>query len=318
MNFNPILALVLALSPFTAPSTPELAPAAQGRGGGCIPAVITQGLSSTQVCLGATIVFEVQATGSDLHYAWTHGGQPVPGATRSTLTLPSVTLAERGIWCVEVSNACSSVSSCARVSISDCGGTYCTLTMGAYGNPNGQWNGMNRVELITSLLAQGPLLLGEAGRSLTIEPGAPGAQCIIDRLPANGRPAALPDFGDQTLDPTSCQTDPALPIRNDRFQNVLLGQAIALSLNLRLDSELGGLVVCTQMTTTNGIFVVDSSVIEAMVEIGGGHGVESLLALANRALAGGQTNGVSLATISAAVDAVNRAFDECATLEGCQ
>jgi hypothetical protein len=99
---------------------------------------------------------------------------------------------------------------------------------------------------------------------------------------------------------------------------VLLGQTITLALNLRLDSELGGLVVCTQMTTTNGVFVVDVSVIDAMVDIGGGHGVEALLALANRALAGGETNGVSLATISAAVDAVNRAFDECATLEGCQ
>jgi hypothetical protein len=177
---------------------------------------------------------------------------------------------------------------------------------------------MNRTQLITSLLAQGPLELGESGRSLTIPMGTASAQCIIDRLPASGRPEALPAFGDQTLDSSSCQTSPPLPERNGRFRNVLLGQTIALALNLRLDPNLGGLVVCTQMTTDNGVFLFDSSVIDAMVQYGGGHGVSSLLALANHALAGGDTGGLGLSTINAAVDSVNRAFDECATLQDCQ
>ena len=153
--------------------------------------------------------------------------------------------------------------------------------------------------------------------SLTIQPGAPSAQCIIDRLPAGGRPKTLPNFGDQVLDNDSCQTDPPLPLHSDRFQNVLLGQTIALALNLRLDPNLGSLVLCTQMTTDNGVFPIDASVIEAMVTIGGGHTASSLLALANRALAGGDTLGVSPKLINTAVDAVNRAFDECATLTGC-
>jgi hypothetical protein len=176
---------------------------------------------------------------------------------------------------------------------------------------------MNRLELITSLLAQGDLVLGQAGRSLTIQPGAASAQCIIDRLPAGSRPRVLPDFGDQILDNGTCQTNPPLPTHSGRFQNVLLGQTITLALNLRLDPNLGSLVLCSQMTTDNGVFPIDPSVIEAMVTIGGGHSASNLLALANRALAGGDTLGVSIKLINSAVDALNNAFDECATLTGC-
>ena len=312
---NLILAFALAATPAIAPdlSARLVAPP----GGGCVGVAITQELASTQACLGETIILHVVATGSNLQYSWTHGGVRVNGATTDTLTLSSVTLAERGIWCVQVFNECSSVQSCCRVSITDCGGAYCTLTQGAYGNPNGQWNGMNRVELITSLLASGPLVVGEAGRSLTISPGTASAQCIIDRLPSSDSPATLPDFGDQALDSASCQTNPPLPEHNGRFKNTLLGQTITLSLNLRLDPNLGTLVLCNEMTTSNGVFLVDADVIEAMVAIGGGHGVANLLELANHALAGLDTNGVSLSLINGAVDSVNRAFDECAVLEDC-
>jgi hypothetical protein len=310
MNTSPFLALALALIPCSAPSAPQ-------PGGGCIPIVITQPLQSLQSCTGETDVLHVVATGTNPQYSWTHNGDPVAGETSDTITLLNVTTHDRGIWCVTVYNDCSSLMSCCRVSITNCGGQYCTLTQGAYGNPNGQWNGMNRLELITSLLAQGDLVLGQAGRSLTIQPGEASAQCIIDRLPAGGRPRALPDFGDQVLDNDTCQTDPPLPVHSDRFQNVLLGQTITLALNLRLDPNLGSLVLCSQMTTDNGVFPIDPSVIEAMVTIGGGHSASSLLALANRALSGGDTLGVSLKLINSAVDALNNAFDECATLTGC-
>lgn len=318
MLLTSLLTLALALGP-SAPLTSEPALLPQQSGsGGCIPVSITQGLVSTQGCLGDTVVLHVAASGSNLQYAWTHGGVTVPGASGDTLTLTNVTLADRGIWCVLVTNACSSETSCCRVSLSNCGGAYCTLTQGAYGNPNGQWNGMNRTQLITSLLAQGPLVLGKPGRSLTIPSGSASASCIIAKLPAGGPPAAFPAFGDQTLSSTTCQTTPPLPEQNGNFRNVLLGQTITLALNLRLDPTLANLVVCTQMTTTNGVFLIDSSVIDAMVQYGGGHGVANLLALANHALAGGNTGGVSLSTINGAVDAVNRAFDECASLQSCQ
>lgn len=299
-----LLALALALCPV--PQT------------GCDPVAITQPLQGVQVCLGDDVTLSVVATGSNLQYSWTHFGQTVVGATGPSLSLTGVVMTDRGIYAVTVFNECSTAQSVCRISISDCGGSYCTLTQGAYGNPNGQWAGMNRLDLITSLLASGPLVLGEPGRSLTIPSGAASAQCIIDRLPAGGRSAALPAFGDKVLDTSICNTSPPMPIRNGRFLNVLLGQTVALSLNLRLDSTLGPLVLCNQMTTTNGTFTIEQAVIDAMVLYGGGHGVTHLLNLANHALAGGGTGGLSLPRICAAVDAVNRAFDECATLTGCQ
>jgi hypothetical protein len=109
-----------------------------------------------------------------------------------------------------------------------------------------------------------------------------------------------------------------MPTRNGRFRNVLVGQTIALALNLRLDPTLGPLVLCTQMTTTNGTFAIEQDVIDAMVAYGGGHGVTNLLNLANHALSGASTGGLSLPRICAAVDAINQAFDNCATLTGCQ
>ena len=311
---NLILAFALAATPAIAPdlSARLVAPP----GGGCVGAAITQELASTQACLGETIILHVVATGSNLQYSWTHGGVRVNGATTDTLTLSSVTLAERGIWCVQVFNECSSVQSCCRVSITDCGGAYCTLTQGAYGNPNGQWNGMNRLELITSLLAQGPLVVGLPGRSLTIPVGAASAQCIIDRLPAGGPPTALPAFGDQVLDSASCQTNPPLPLKNGNFRNVLLGQTITLGLNLRLGTNLGQLVICSSMSTENGTFEIDQDVLEVIGVFGGGHDCAALFELANHALAG-EDIGVSASQVSRAVDAINRAFDECGTLKDC-
>lgn len=316
LNF--VLTLALAVSSPSAPAAFEPAPPSLQGVGGCVPVALTQTLQTTQTCTGATVVFHVQATGSNLQYAWTHAGQVVPGATTDTLILTNVTLADRGIWCVLVSNECSSEMSCVRLSISNCGGVYCSLTQGAYGNANGQWNGMNRTQLITSLLAQGPLVLGEPGRSVTIAPGPASAACIIAKLPAGGPAAALPAFGNQNLSTATCQTASPLPEQSGRFRNVLLGQTLTLALNVRLDPNLGSLVVCTQMTTSRGTFAIDANVIAAMVQVGGGHGVANLLALANRALAGGNTNGVSVSAINAAVDSINRAFDECASLTNCQ
>jgi hypothetical protein len=315
MNSFSLCALALAASLPPAPSaspTALLAPPL----GGCVPAAFTQELTEVSLCLGDSITLEVQATGTNLQYTWAHFGVVIPGATTNSLVLNDVTLLDRGVYSVEVSNECSSITSVNRLSISNCGGSYCTLTQGAYGNPNGQWNGMNRLELITSLLAQGPLVVGLPGRSLTIPVGAASAQCIIDRLPAGGPPTALPAFGDQVLDSASCQTNPPLPLKNGNFRNVLLGQTITLGLNLRLGTNLGQLVICSSMSTENGTFEIDQDVLEVIGVFGGGHDCAALFELANHALAG-EDIGVSASQVSRAVDAINRAFDECGTLKDC-
>ena len=178
-------------------------------------------------------------------------------------------------------------------------------------------------------------------RSLTIPLSA--AQCIDTRLAATGNASALPAFGDKTLqNPTSCQVSgtPALPLKNGKFDNVLLGQTITLGLNLRLDPTLANLDLttigtpvvvrgvayrkfCTQSGGTIQSWLISQALINALsnstyVPDPTHRGkVSGLLDLANRALAGLSTGAVSITDINAAVDSINTGFDECQMLVAC-
>lgn len=284
-------------------------------GEGCIPVQITQGLITVVCCAGDSHTFSVTATGSNLNYAWSRGnGTPVAGNS-STLVVDDLDITDRGLWCVTVSNECSSETSCARIAVQRCQTNFCTLTQGAYGNPTGQFNGMNRLELIDSLLASGPVTLGITGvRSLSID----SAQCIIDRLPAGGQASALPAFGDQVLSPTTCQSAVPLPLNNSgNFKNILLGQALTLELNMRLSPNLVSMPLCAQMMTSRGPISLPLSVLGSMYNLGYGHTIDGLLQFANRALAGQPTGFATASEISSAIDAINIGFDECAVLQGC-
>jgi hypothetical protein len=121
---------------------------------------------------------------------------------------------------------------------------FCSLTQGAYGNPNGKFNGVGRVDLINNLLGAGGITIGKPGRSITFPAGS--ALCIIARMPAGGSPKALPaTIGDlvATTD-ENCLLNSGLPIKNGKFANVLIGQTLALSLNVRLDCHLGTYAFC--------------------------------------------------------------------------
>src|SRR5439155_13166226 len=68
------------------------------------------------------------------------------------------------------------------------------------------------------------------------------------------------------------------------------------------------------------MFIIPSSVLSALTDAGLGINnstVQGLLELANRALAGQPTAAASLADINAAVDAINRGFDNCRVLVDC-
>jgi len=211
----------------------------------------------------------------------------------------------------------------------------CSFTQGFYGNAKGKFNGTPSLTLISNLLAQGPLIVGKTNsRSLTIPPGS--AALLQMRMPAGGSPATLPNSGNQVL-PTA-----VLPLNgNGRFNNVLLGQTITLSLNARLSPSLlnFGLAptFCTQGVLpgpdglrgtpddvlVNGdilMFTIPNSVLSALTN--GVLGitnvtVKGLLELANRALAAQPTGSATLSDINAAVDAINRGFDECRVLVDC-
>jgi len=208
----------------------------------------------------------------------------------------------------------------------------CSFTQGFYGNANGKFNGNTSLTLVGQLLGRGPLIVGKVGvRSLSIL--AADAALLQQKLPSGGTPAALPNTGDQTL-PTA-----VLPLNSKgRFANVLLGQTITLSLNLRLTSALSsfGLTAsfCSQAvlpgpdglkSTADDVLVagdiqmfsVPASVLSALANLGLAPTVEGLLELANRALAGLPTGGAIVSDINAAVDAFNRGFDECRAPVNC-
>lgn len=298
-----------------------------------------------------TLTTSVLAGSGPFTFDWTadYGAGPIviPGATGPVLTLLDVTLADTGTYCVRVTGECGVASSCALLLVEQGNepGVFCTLTQGAYGNPNGMFNGVRRLDLLNHLLAT-DLVLGKSGRSLRFLAG--NGSCVLARLPANSGATALPAFGDAILSSSTCQTSPiALPLKNGRFKNILLGQALTLALNARLDGDLAALGICESMTTQlmspgpDGLMGTDddvvnpgldnvlgtaddqltvtipSSVFTALSSLGLSHTVGGLLELANRGLAGHATGGASLSDINGGVDAINRGFDECRSLIDC-
>jgi hypothetical protein len=277
------------------------------------------------------------------------------GACTSPATFTNLSAGQHSVT-VRDANQCSNTQ---QITTDPCVG-FCSLTMGAYGNaggvftnPDSCYNGLGTLALIQALLGDPAflacgspnpnptsLIVGIVGnRSLTIPLSA--AQCIINRLPANGTPDPLPNqFGDQTLqNPNSCQVPgpKLLPIKNGKFGSVLLGQTITLALNLRLDPTLADLDLTTIgtpggtgrgayrefCTTSGGRIRILQSVIDALsnptyVPIASHRGkVSGLLDLANRALSGQSTGSVKLSDINNAVDAINRGFDDCGFLVTC-
>jgi hypothetical protein len=198
---------------------------------------------------------------------------------------------------------------------------FCGFTQGFWGNEGGKFDGVGTLDIIKSLVDPcNPLVIGNSfGNWFSITK----AQCIIDRLPAGGPASALPAGLNSAMDDSTCQTTPALPVdRKGKFRNVLLGQVIALSLNVRLSSGPGPFVLLDEFCTEgdgDGVehFGIPSSVLDALDNLALPGTVDGLLTLANRALAGLPTGGASLSDINDAVDTINNAFDECRTEVDC-
>jgi len=253
---------------------------------------------------------------------------------------------------------------------------FCTLTQGAYGNSKGKFNGIKRDALIRNLLESGPVTIGKLGGwYITFTNPASGQQnstanCIISVMPAGGTPGALPGGTMVTIDGSAGHTCNAFPsnlLADGKFNNVLIGQTLALTLNLRLDSGEGGgscvhdhdlanLELCSVLVTRKAKsmdacigddddvpdpadlgsnFIIPDSVLCALQFLASqnpGHfptTVAGLLELANCALAGDPIACTSYGDITAALDAINKGFDDCRFLvrtecprqdcpEGCQ
>ena len=319
-------------------------------------AIITQDITKpvlscapaeTTICEGTTATFTVSSTPSvGVSYLWT----PAPVSGQGTATAQYDTPGTKKVVVTILANGCK--DSCeATLTTEPCGEEFCGLTQGAYGTEGGyEFYGKSTLQLIQYLIDGTPLVVGKPGRSLTIPLAA--AECIILRLEANGPPTALPDFGDKTLNSVTCQTSPIIiPLQpnSPQFRNVLLGQTIALSLNVRLSAcELGTFELCNQFNTQAAmlgldslpctgddvvnpgpdgilgtwddpvaVFIIPPSVLTALSNLGLSNTVNGLLELANRALAGQATGSASFGNINKAVDAINRGFDKCRFVTYC-
>jgi hypothetical protein len=237
----------------------------------------------------------------------------------------------------KATDACGNVGTCIQI-ITVHYTRLCSFTQGFYGNAKGKFNGTPSLTLVGNLLAQGPLVVGKLGlHSLSIQPG--DAALLQQRMPSGGPPAQLPSTSvDQTLQTAVLPLSSKLP---PQFKNILLGQTITLSLSVRLSPALLcwdlAPSFCTQtvlpgldgqrgtsddLLVAGGIlmFNIPNSVLTALADPGLGINestVRGLLQLANCALAGQPIGIATLSDINDAVDAINRAFDDCRVLVDC-
>ena len=211
---------------------------------------------------------------------------------------------------------------------------YCTLEDAWWGNAKLSFNGVAIPALIDSLIVPGdPVVLGAPGRSVTFEDGS--ESCIVAGLPAGGKACVLPpSLGDAVVD-TNCVIPEDFPANKHwKFRNKLLGEAMALSLNVRLDPDLLVLPVEPVMYTVEALpgddglhGTADDSlcadcdtmtvrmpdlVMAALVDsMGIDPTVGDVLAFANTTLGGGEIYDARPRDVWHAVKNLNRAFKRC-------
>lgn len=148
----------------------------------------------------------------------------------------------------------------------------CSFTQERYGRCTDKFNGDEILKVIRCLnnpppanncnvssVDTNPLQIGIFGmRSLTFNTGS--ERCLIEKLPASGIPGPLPvSFNETITSPSSpascqlpgdCQFPAALPIDSaGKFNNVLIGQSLALTLNARLDGDIDKINFSTVLIT---------------------------------------------------------------------
>ena len=171
-----------------------------------------------------------------------------------------------------------------------------------------------------------PMVVGWPANSKSVSYVCGDEICLNSHMPAGQNTYQSLPAGNKTC-ATAIGTGPTGYLMSNssiRYKNTLLGQTIALSLNIRLYPNLGNLQITTSTFTTwaatacsggNAIpgtnlnFSIPQSVINCL---GSAHKVSDLLVLANKKLGGVNTcSSASLGDITAALDAVNNGFDRC-------
>jgi len=234
-----------------------------------------------------------------------------PGGTTATFT-------------VTVTNSYGCSSTCTVSYGSRCE-EHCGYTQGFYSGTGKICDGTKTAlqAINAALTSGGNLVNGLTGRSVTILTTEGG--CLNGKMPGGTAPANLPAGTSIT-----CAGLTGTWLNSGKIKNVLLGQTIALGLNVRNDASLGSMAITgTYVTTykasscTNGVAVgsnrtvrnIPQSVLNCLAT-NGNNTVQGLLNLANQTLAGTGPCASNISDVNAAVDAINNAFDACRILGG--
>ncbi len=228
-----------------------------------------------------------------------------------------------------------------NVELIPCDNDYCTYTQGFYGNYGGlgctQDSGVvnsqimmrKALELVGGSYDFGSVTTGNfftLKLSDVIGIANPRDNNIYKMLPGGGSPRKLIGFATYDMYSTWSDNDPLTSkgSRKGSINNNLLSQTMTLFFNIQVDGDLGGLELEATFATaktiecgsnipnmeTVQVFSIPQNVIDYL-NSNGGATVGNLFVLANKALGGENIGGLSHSNINAAVDAINRGYDEC-------
>ncbi|WP_366184487.1 T9SS type A sorting domain-containing protein [Flavobacterium ovatum] len=226
------------------------------------------------------------------------------------------------------------------VTIEICAKALCTYTQGYYGNAGGtscaEGISYSTKGLIAKALASyenGTMYIGiKDVRHVSIMNNDTDINALISVMPGGGGSSILPSNPNSGL--FSISSLPNSMLKKGRINNTLLAQTIALGLNIGINGALGNFVLqdgilavavpdggcgtdtakartCNPDGTVNNeykYYTIPGAVVTAL---GANPTVQGVFNLANQALGGGSTNGLSLSQIAGMADLINNAFDEC-------
>ncbi|MNX75577.1 hypothetical protein D3C86_1070550 [compost metagenome] len=234
-----------------------------------------------------------------------------------------------------VSNNCETIKKVSTFLITPCTTPICTYTQGAYGNVGGMACVGGQSYTTKALIAKalsaypgGTMTIGLVGKSVLVSNNQADINGVIAVLPGGGASKVLAN-GNPHISAL-----PASYLKKGKLDNTLLAQTITLGLNLGIDSELSkfklqaGILAIAQPdggcgsktpkirscnpdgTVSNEYkyYTIPNNVVS---KLAGDKTVGDLFNLANQALGGGSTYGLSLSDIASLVDLINNAFDEC-------
>ena len=295
------------------------------------------GVDGLILCGTSSVMLSGSSSTPGATFSWvaSNGGNIFSGANTAT---PTVNAA--GTYTLTVTNPANGCTNAdvAMVTVQVCSAALCTYTQGYYGNVGGtacvDGDQFTTKELIAKALASygGTMVIGSLSNTVTIMNNMTDINSLIQVMPGGG--------GSYVLSGSySISSLPSSYLKKGRINNTLLAQTIALGLNIGINGQLGNFELqagtfaiatpdggcgsdvakvrsCNPDGTVNNEYKYYTISDDVVTALGGNPTVQGLFALANQALGGGSTNGLTLSQIAAAVDLINNAFDECRLFVG--